>query len=423
VNSHGTVSLELLIILVPVIFGLMGFAVDLGRLYLIRGELKTAADAMALAAAQKLIGTDAALESATAAARTIANTESGFGNRYNFGGMTIGQTSGFLNSEIPDPSYFATAADATGSGEGGESASTAGGTTAKYARVTLTAEAPLLFWSFLPLGAERKTPVQAQAVAGISAPLCTACGIEPLAIAPIDSEDTTDFGFVVNTKYTFSYVCNGTPTPSPIAGTLVPFLLIDRFNPEAQVFPDENTQLYQLGAQGLLPSTNPARSCVQINSAEGEQVWAAVNGGSSAAPLSCNQNPPSPVTSFLCGVASRFESILLDACTSVPEVDSLMAYLPDTDIADLDDYAGYTGNGRRLITVAIVDALAGSGVMNVQAFRQFLIEPNPEGNNINPADNDGRFVALYIGSVAPLRQGRFDGCQLAAGPGKVVLHQ
>lgn len=422
-NSPGTVSLELLVILVPVIFGLLGFAVDLGRLYLVRGELKAAADAMALAAAAKLIGTDASLDSATAAAKTIANTEAGFGNRYNFGGLTIGQTTGFLNSEIPDPSYYATAVDATGTGEGGEPAGTAAGTTARYAQVTITAEAPLLFWSFLPLGAERKTAVRVQAVAGISAPLCTACGIEPLAIAAIDPEDTTDFGLVVNTKYTFSYLCNGTPIPTTIAGTLLPYLVIDRYNPEAPVFADENTQLYQLGAQGLLPSTNPARSCVQINSADGEQVWAAVNGGPSAAPLSCSQNPPSPVTSFLCGVASRFESTLLDACTSVPEVDSLMAYLPDTDIADLDDYAGYTGNGRRIITVAIVDALSGSGVMNVQAFRQFLIEPNPDGANINPADNDGRFVALYIGSVVPIQQGRFDGCQLAAGPGKVVLHR
>jgi len=423
VNSRGTVSLELLVILVPVIFGLMGFAVDLGRLYLIRSELKTAADAMALAAAAKLVGTDASLDGATAAARTIANTESGPGNRYNFGGMTIGQSTGFLNSEIPDPSYFATAVDATGTGEGGESAGAAGGTTAKYARVTITADAPLLFWSFLPLGTERKTAVQVEAVAGISAPLCTACGIEPIAIAPIDAEDTADFGFVLNTKYTFSYLCNGTPTPSPIAGTLLPYLLIDRYNPEALVFPDENTQLYQLGAQGLLPSTNPARACVQVNSADGEQVWAVVNGGSSAAPLACSQNSPALVTSFLCGVTSRFEYTVPDACTSLPEVDSLTAYFPDADISDLDDYAGYAGNGRRLITVAIVDALSGGGVMNVQAFRQFLIEPNPDSTNINPADTDGRFVALYIGSVVPIQQGRFDGCQLAAGPGKVVLHR
>ena len=61
--------------------------------------------------------------------------------------------------------------------------------------------------------------------------------------------------------------------------------------------------------------------------------------------------------------------------------------------------------------------------MMVLGFRQFLVDPNPDATNINPTDQNGRFVALYIGSVAPVKQGRFDGCTQAAGPGKVVLHQ
>ena len=47
-------------ILVPVLFGLIGFAIDLGILYSVKGELKTGANALALAAAQQLIGTDTA---------------------------------------------------------------------------------------------------------------------------------------------------------------------------------------------------------------------------------------------------------------------------------------------------------------------------------------------------------------------------
>ena len=50
-------------------------------------------------------------------------------------------------------------------------------------------------------------------------------------------------------------------------------------------------------------------------------------------------------------------------------------------------------------------------------FRQFLVMAS------NPTDSLGRFEAMYIGSVAPVKQGRFDGCQLSSGPGKVVLHQ
>ena len=40
-------SIYFLVIMVPVLLGMMGFAVDLGRLWLIRGELNQAASAMA----------------------------------------------------------------------------------------------------------------------------------------------------------------------------------------------------------------------------------------------------------------------------------------------------------------------------------------------------------------------------------------
>src|SRR5438105_9455899 len=67
--QRGVTTVQLLVILVPVLFGFIGFAVDLGQLYLIRGELKVAANAMALSAAQKLIGTDQGITDATTAAQ------------------------------------------------------------------------------------------------------------------------------------------------------------------------------------------------------------------------------------------------------------------------------------------------------------------------------------------------------------------
>ena len=36
--QRGSMSIQLAVILVPVVFGLMGFALDLGRPYLVRGE-------------------------------------------------------------------------------------------------------------------------------------------------------------------------------------------------------------------------------------------------------------------------------------------------------------------------------------------------------------------------------------------------
>ena len=87
---------------------------------------------------------------------------------------------------------------------------------------------------------------------------------------------------------------------------------------------------------------------------------------------------------------------------------------------------------RRLITVPIVDAITTpfTAPMTVLGFRQFLVEPNPDGTFMDPNDRFGRFLAQYVGSPAPVRQGYIDdrfqlGCPapVASGPGKVVLHQ
>src|SRR4051812_28908907 len=86
-------SIQLLVILVPVIFGLMGFAIDLGRLWLIRGELNQAAGAMALAAASRVTG-GVATESMYSAATEALNTATG--NKYNFGSTAIAFDPGML---------------------------------------------------------------------------------------------------------------------------------------------------------------------------------------------------------------------------------------------------------------------------------------------------------------------------------------
>ena len=412
--ESGAVAVQLLVILVPVLFAFLGFAIDLGRLYLDRGEVKTAANAMALAAAQKLTGTDAALEAANTAARLAVETGSGFSNRYDFGSRNIGESEGTLTSTIEDLQFFDTVSAVIGEGGGAESGSAA----AKYVRATIRAEAPLTFWSFLSLGQERRVNVAATAVAGISAPLCTACGIEPLAIAAIDSSDTTEFGFTRNTRYTFGYFCVGGQTPPPLPNTerRIPYLILNRYNEEATLFPDEGSQLYRIGAQGLPPSASQTVSCVRVNGEE--QIW--VN----AAPLGCNNRVQAHITYMLCGMASRFESQPPALCVEIPEVDTIAsAQIPDTDLADLDDYATYTGNQRRVITVPIVETLSQGGTMTVLGFRQFLVEPAVNDVTINANDQNGRFRALYIGSPAPIRQGSFTGCTQTAGPGKVVLHQ
>jgi len=417
-HERGATAVQILVILVPVLFGLMGFAFDLGMMYVVRGELKTAANAMAIAAAQQLIGTDNATDAANAAAELTVQNGLNVGNKYDFNGVPIGETTNNLISTAPPPSYFATAASAiAASGNGGVGA--VGGSQAKYAVTTISGQIPLVFWNFLPIVTSRNIAVVASAVAGISAPLCTACAIEPFAVAAIDTSDTTDFGFTLNELYSFTYLCTGTPIPAPLAGAsqVLDYVLLNRLDPNAVVYPDETSQVFRDAAGGLPGNTNSAIACFVINNTE--VIWV------DAAPVACSAAAPAGVvTDALCGLDARFETPTNPACQAIVSFDVLSTiYQPDTDLNFYTTYTDYTGDGRRIITIPVVDALSATGNMTVLAFRQFLVMPAEGGTAINPDDPNGRFVAMYIGSVAPVRQGRFDGCSQTAGPGKVVLHQ
>lgn len=432
-RSHGTMSLQLLVIMVPVFFGFMGFAIDLGRLYLIRGELNEAANAMALAAAAQLIG-------ASAADTNVFNVMPppiGVGPTYsyNFGSLTLGQNAGILTSTINTPVCYGSVSDAiSGTGTAVDCGS------AQFAQVSLTADAPLLFWSLLPVATSRKTSIAAQAVAGISAPLCTACNIVPIGVVAINSSDTVNFGFdsSFSTIYTFSYSCTGT-LPAVLSGT-VPYYILNRLDPGSSL--TENDQLYVDGAGGITASTSPtpnanttnvATPLACVNVADTEEVWA------SALPLACTTVAPTRTTieAALCGLYSRLDnSSTPSACTTaVDDFGTLSpSYLPDTDVVanEAPPYSAYAGNGRRLITVAIMNRAPLNATDNpsVLAFRQFLLTPNTDGTFFQPTDTYGRFPALYIGNPAPVQQGWFDAryaisCPVGgfSGPGKVVLHQ
>jgi Flp pilus assembly protein TadG len=416
--------------------GMMGFAVDLGRLYLIRGELNQAAASMAIAAAARLNGTTGATDSANAAALATIDQTLADSNKYNFGSVLPGVGTAVLTSEAPSLAYFATAADALNA-YGQTASSSADGTTARHVTVNFAADAPLLFWSLLSLGQSRKTSIAASAVAGISAPVCTACAIAPFAIADLSAgSDTANFGYLVGTAYTLAYQCTGAIAAggpaAAIAGTAsrVPYVIINKLDasPIAPQFSTEDDQLFRDAAQGLVPSTTAGLSCstiaASLNGAP-ETIWA------SATPQACTATAPNPsVQDAMCGLSTRFTGTTPTSCSNIANVSSLAAiYAQDSDVTsntDLTstlDYTTYSGNNRRLITLPIVDTIA---TLNVVGFRQFLLVPTP---NITPAANDpsngdGRFVALYAGVVAPVPQGRFDGsCALTSGPGKVVMHQ
>jgi Flp pilus assembly protein TadG len=410
-------ALQLLILLVPVIFGLMGFALDLGRLWLIRGEVNQAANAMALAAASQIALGQQQMEAAANQALNETN-----GNRYNFGGTVI---------PAGTVSCFASADSASQNDQGANTDCGPG----SFVQTSITVDAPLVFWSFLPGGETRTTKVASYAVAGSSAPLCTGCGILPVAVQALDQGETVDWGFVPGALYTFYHSCTGT-TPGPIAGTPTPYVILNRVDP-AQ---DESDQMFRQGAQGLTGSTistpnqctsaptTPA-SCVNI--ADVEQIPVSGN----ATPGTCGAGAaPTDVTNLLCGLQTRLSTQAPPLCqTSVTDFGTLsLAYQPDIFPDYVDDPTAYAGNGRRILTVAVVNGLATditcAAAMTVLGFRQFLLDPAADGS-FDPTDAGGRFAALYLGTVAPIAQGWFDRRYAAScpvpitGPGKVVLHQ
>ena len=415
----------------------MGFAVDLGQIYVMKGELKAAANAAAMAAAAQLMGTQGSVDNGNTAAGFTRETASGFGNKYNFNGIPLdGQGNGFLTNETPDPCYTDTLDSAVNDGD------CVDGSQARFARVTIQADAPLLFWSFLPLASERKTPIKVQAVAGVSAPLCTVCDTEPLIIQALSTDDTKDFGFTQFSRYTFFFQCTG-GSPGVLTGGSdgsIAYQIADRFNPNATVLPDENQQLYRLGAAGMPPapvseqftSTTYSTSCMSVN--ETLTLWSASTTGIvTRACILQGQVVDQRVTTLVCGFAARFNnSTVADVCSANLDVDPTV-FQQDTFTDDVADYAGdYTGNGRRIITVAVVDAF---GSLNVLGFRQFLLEPPQADLPFDASDANGRFAAMYIGSPMPVRQGSFSmlanaadssgqtTCTVTFGPGKVVLHQ
>lgn len=404
-------------IMIPVIFGLMGFAIDLGILYSIKGELKTAANSIALAQAESLIGTDAATTSAQASGQITVSTSDAFGNAYYFHGYPIGGTTGTLTSVISDPSYYGAAADAISSpSPSGLEVSSA---LAKYVRINLTAQAKLLFWSFLPVApGDRTVTIAATSIAGISAPLCQACGIEPFAVAAANQGDTTDFGFIPGNIYTLAYLCNAPGAATTLAGTstLASYVMLNRYDLATTIFPDESSQAYRDGAGGVPASTNSAQACFLINNTE--MIWA------SATPSPCTGGTLNGTTqAAMCGLAARFDPTPPGVCQSIANIDTLdTAYMPDIDPAFYTTYTDYTGNGRRVLTLPIVDTLSATAAMTVLGFRQFLLEPDQGATTMTAGDASGRFGAMYLGTVKPIRQGSFSGCSISSGPGKVVLH-
>ena len=128
------------------------------------------------------------------------------------------------NDEVPaglvatrETSYFAIHDDAVANLNGGQAGGVDwdSGMYPKYVRVQITAQAPVIFAQLLTRISDTLPNVTASAVAGVSSPMCSVCGIEPLAIVD-PSRGSSSLRFRTRTVlYALSRHITNTECPSP----------------------------------------------------------------------------------------------------------------------------------------------------------------------------------------------------------------
>lgn len=166
-----------------VLIGSVGLAVDLGRMYITKGEAQTFADSAALAAVLELDATSAGFDRARTAVTSNPNRNS-FGTTQ-FTGTTV---------------EFATAAAGPWLAAPGSSAGYA------FVRVNATAAVPLYF---LAIAANKtQTDVVATAVAGQVAKTAFSEGLFPFSPYAHQPNSAPDFGLIVGKLYTLRWPAN-----------------------------------------------------------------------------------------------------------------------------------------------------------------------------------------------------------------------
>lgn len=164
------------------ILGMLGLAVDLGRLYIIRNEMQAYADSASLAAALELDGTSAGITRAQSA--VVADT-----NKWNLA------ASAFSGTQVD----FATAPGGSWQTDPSPAANYT------YARVRATGTAPLYF---LPIVSSSTTAtVTAKAVAGQLPKPNFREGVLPFSPFAHDPS-APDFGYTVGQRYTLRWPSN-----------------------------------------------------------------------------------------------------------------------------------------------------------------------------------------------------------------------
>ncbi len=201
-NRERGFSLILTAVAFIVMLGMLGLALDMGRMFILKSELQAYTDAAALAAAARLDGTSTGVAAAETAARS---GPSGPPNAVNFSTTALSSsniTTGYFTSSTGTPVTYANAVSAP---------------TNNYSFVSVTATYPLPLYFMPTLGAVNGSwsvsssyNVSAVAVAGQRAGAAGPTNIVPLTPYALDPA-AANFGFSVGTQYTLKWA-NGSTT-------------------------------------------------------------------------------------------------------------------------------------------------------------------------------------------------------------------
>jgi Flp pilus assembly protein TadG len=287
------------------LFGIMGLAVDVGRMYIAKSEAQTYADAGAVEAALRMNGTSGGI-------MTTAQLVAFNANRYGLGNTA------FTTSNIALEYSNAVA------GPWVSSATAQGAPSVTFARVTAT---PPVNLYFLPLLVQQTTTaVPAVAIAN-QVPI-SGTGLFPLA--PIAASTTaTTFGYTAGGQYSLEWGSN--PNAGSCASdTAAMITTASNKNPNVNW---NSMHGYYDGIPGHYSNGPTAPSLINSTS----DVVAQILGDYEHTSLIPGDNAP------LNGGESR-TAVNTNMTTRIQQ---------DTDQTSAT-YADYTGNGRRVVTVPII---------------------------------------------------------------------
>ncbi len=440
-NEKGSTTAYFLLFTL-VMFGLLTMAVDYGRFYAIQAELQTAADAAALAAGTKLAGMTSSTDQANLQWNASFDPTTGNDNRFN---LRLNQVLFSANLQAQTTaSYFSNLTEAVGNTGGAQSGGIdwGSGIYPKYAKIQISAQAPVLFAPFLNRTPGSLPTITVSSIAGLSAPLCTVSGIDDLAIVDPSmgtGADSDNFTLVPGDFYTLSLSSSTAPLDS--TDSTIQYVVMDHFPNGVQDTSMLDDLLFELAADGIANNPPAAPPSGSISIGDVEVAYGSPNGVATTALLGTTSAAGQDI---LCGLNLRFgiDPSTYDTCsiaaTSVdfPQLVSLFPSAADTDIATVASAAGgqqdfamdYCQEGacnfRRVLTIPVVDFADSLNVLN---FRQFLLEPSPQTaavtEGIDPTAANGSFRAQYIGAIVPVRSGSLGGsCGVSIGVGRVVLH-